>query len=341
MKNTAYFFVSAIAVITSLVFGQSIIIPFVFALLLWFLVRKIRQLLDKISFIEKYFPSLLKNLVPSLIILTILSIISKILLTSINNLALSYPIYEANIELIINQINETLHINLIDNLKQETRDFDFAQLLKNLFKSLTDLLSNTFLIIIYALFIFLEESNFATKLKNAYNNKERYANLNHILDNIEHSISNYIGVKTLTSLSTGVLSYIALLLIGIESPLFWAFLIFMFNFIPTIGSIVATLFPALFCLLQFGDPMPSLMVFLIVGAIQVIIGNILEPKIMGNTLNISPLVAILSLIIWGAIWGIPGMLLSIPITVMIVIVLSNFENTKPIAIMLSEKGSIE
>ncbi|MDG1476929.1 MAG: AI-2E family transporter [Vicingaceae bacterium] len=340
MKNTAYFFIAATGVILTLLYGKSLLVPFIFALLLWFLVRKIRQLLDKVSFIKKHIPARLKNLFPALIILGIISFVAKILLTNINNLAQSYPIYAGNVEMVITKINETFGINIIENFKDQLVDFDFAKILKNLFQSITELLSNTFLIIIFALFIFLEESNFGNKLKNIFIDKEKYDSLDGVLGNIEKSIANYIGIKTLVSFTTGVISYIALLFIGIDSPLFWAFLIFILNFIPTIGSMIATLFPAVFCLLQFGEFTPSLLVFFIVGSIQVVIGNVLEPKIMGNTLNISPLVAITSLLVWGTIWGVTGMLLSIPITVCIVIVCSHFENTKAVAILLSEKGKI-
>ena len=125
-----------------------------------------------------------------------------------------------------------------------------------------------------------------------------------------------------------------------DAPEFWAFLIFILNFIPTIGSLIATIFPAVFCLFQFGTFLPSLLVLGIVGTIQVIVGNLLEPKIMGSSMNISPLVTILSLSIWGALWGIIGMILSVPIMVVMIIIFSQFEKTKPLAIMLSEKGEI-
>lgn len=122
--------------------------------------------------------------------------------------------------------------------------------------------------------------------------------------------------------------------------MFWAFLIFILNFIPTIGSLIATLFPALFCLLQFGEFSQFATVLTVVGSIQLLVGNIIEPKVMGNSLNLSPLVALISLSFWGTLWGITGMVLSIPITVIIVIILSQFNYTKPIAILLSEKGKL-
>jgi predicted PurR-regulated permease PerM len=340
MKNTAYFFITTISIVVILIFGKSLLIPFVFALLLWFLVRKIRHILDKVNFIKEYLPSWLKSLVPSLILLTILGFISKLLTANINSLAKSYPVYEANIELMVNKVNELLQINLIDYFKSNAGNFDFGTVLTSIFKSLTDLLSNAFIILIYALFIFLEEANFNTKLKAVFTDNNQYNNISGILDKIEKSITSYIGLKTLISFITGLASYIVLLLIGIDAPLFWAFLIFLLNYIPTIGSLIGTFFPAVFCLLQFGEFTPFFMVLGFVGVIQVIVGNLLEPKLMGNSLNISSFVAIFALSFWGTLWGVTGMLLSIPITVIMVIIFSHFEKTKPIAIMLSEKGKI-
>jgi predicted PurR-regulated permease PerM len=114
----------------------------------------------------------------------------------------------------------------------------------------------------------------------------------------------------------------------------------MFNFIPSIGPVLATVFPSLFCLIQFGEFVPFLMVFFGVGTVGVLISSLVEPRLMGNTLNISPLVTILALAIWGSIWGILGALLSVPITVAMIIILAQFPQTKNLAILLSEKGKI-
>jgi AI-2 transport protein TqsA len=340
MKNTAYFFISIIGVIITLIYGKDLLIPFIFALLFWFMVRKIRLLANKVTFIKKKGPLWLKNLLITLSFITIFGFISKLLLFNINSLAKSYPVYEANIGKVIAQLNDLLQINIFDYFKQNAGEFDFGTILKQVFKSLTDLLSNAFIILFYALFIFLEEANFYSKLKTVLNNKSNSDTANDIIVKIESSISKYIGLKTFVSFVTGLASYIVLLIIGIDAPLFWAFLIFTLNFIPTIGSLIGTLFPAIFCMLQFGDVTHCLMVLGFVGVIQIIVGNLLEPKLMGNSLNISPLVAIIALSFWGALWGITGMLLSVPITVIMVIIFSHFEKTKSIAIMLSEKGKI-
>ena len=173
-----------------------------------------------------------------------------------------------------------------------------------------------------------------------YPDDTRYHHVTDLWAKIDHSIGNYVALKTLTSLLTGFLSYFALLFIGVDVPLFWAFLIFVLNFIPTIGSLIATAFPTVFAFLQFGELTPGFLVLAIVGAIQMIVGNLVEPKLMGNSLNISPLVVFLTLAIWGVIWGISGMLLSVPITVILIIVMSEFPGTRPLAILLSQKGTI-
>ena len=340
MKSTAYFFISMTAIVITLIYGKDLLIPFVFALLLWFVVRKIRQGLNKIKFIAKYFPIWIKSLIPSVILITVIAFISKILTTNITNLAQSHLLYEGNIEQLITDLNARFQINLVEYLKSQTGSFDFGNILKQIFNSLSDLLSNTFIIIIYALFIFLEEANFQQKLKAVFTNKAQFEKINDVLEKIEKSVTSYIGLKTLVSFITGLASYIALLLIGIDAPIFWAFLIFLLNYIPTIGSLIGTLFPALFCILQFGDLSSCFMVLFIVGSLQVLVGNLLEPKLMGNTLNISSFVAIFALSFWGTLWGITGMLLSVPITVIMVIIFSHFTSTRPVAIMLSEKGNI-
>jgi predicted PurR-regulated permease PerM len=304
------------------------------------MVRKIRQTINKSKFINNKIPGWFKNVVISLGMISVLGFISKILLANINHLAHSYQAYQPNVELIISQINDLFNINLVDMLKANAGDFDFGVILKSIFNSLTEMLGNAFLIIIYALFIFLEEANFHNKLKAVFAKNNRLQEISTILDKIEKSTSSYIGLKTLVSLITGAASYFVLLLIGIDSPVFWAFLIFMLNFIPTVGSLVGTLFPAMFCLLQFGEFTPSLMVLFFVGTIQIIVGNLLEPKLMGNSLNVSSFVTIFALSFWGALWGITGMILSIPITVIMIIIFSHFEKTKAIAIMLSDKGKI-
>ena len=340
INKTASLLVTLIASIVILIYGQSLLIPFVFASLLWILVREIKQVMDKNRILREYFASWLKSLIITLILISLLVLIAEILIANSRSLAKSYVLYQANVSQIADQIDEFFDIDINEYLLQQREELNFAVLFSGLLNTVTSLLGSTFMILIYALFIFLEEANFSKKMKFIFKSEEQYNSVVDVLERIEDSVTQYLGLKVLVSGMTGILSYIVLLFIGIDGPAFWAFLIFLLNFIPTIGSLIATLFPAVFSLLQFGEFFPALLILIFVGAIQLLVGNIIEPRIMGKSLNISSLVAIMALMFWGAIWGITGMLLSIPITVIIVIVLSQFPQTRNIAIMLSKDGKL-
>ena len=342
MKNAAYFFITAISVIWLLIQGQSLIVPFVMGVLIWFIFRRLKAGLDRIPFIKNHFPSWSKGLLSFLMVLILIVIVFEILSVNIQNLTLSYTKYEHNVTLIVEKINEIFNtdIELSSFIAEKLESFNFGQLLGSVLSSLSDIMSNIFMIILYSFFVLLEESSFKPKIKAFSASPEQFEKKQRIMEKIEISISNYFGLKSFVSLITGVLSYIVLLIIGVDAPAFWAFLIFILNFIPTIGSLIGTMFPAIFSLLQFGEFTPFILVLVLVGTIQLIVGNILEPKLMGSTMNISPLVTIVALSLWGFIWGITGMVLSVPITVVIIIICSHFEKTKPIAILLSEKGEV-
>ena len=340
LNRAASGMVLAIAIVIILIYGKDLMIPFAFAVLIWFLVSKVRSVLEKIPFVKNRLPAWIRSLITSIFIFSILGFVGTILTKSINRLADSYKDYETNVSIMTDRINNTFQINIADVLGDFMTDFDFGSILESIFSSLSGLLGNAFMIVIYLLFVFLEANSFQDKIRAVCKTDEQYESVRKMLDKMEASITNYIGLKTLVSILTGLLSYFVLLIIGIDSPVFWAFLIFLLNYIPTIGSLVGTLFPAFFSLLQFGEFQPFFMVLIFVGLIQVLIGNVLEPRLMGNSLNISALVTILALSFWGAIWGITGMFLSVPITVMLVIVFAQFPGTRPLAIMLSEKGKV-
>jgi len=338
--RTASMLISLIAIVFILIKGQDLIVPLVLATMLWALVREIKQGLDKSRFMREKIPGWLKSLLISVALIGIVGLLFKILINSTKSVTKSYDLYKSNVEVITNQINALFDIDLASILGNQLAELNFATLFSSLLNELTSIFSSAFMILLYILFIFLEEANFSSKIKVIVKNESQYQKLVDVLESIEESVTKYLGLKIFVSLITGILSYFVLIFIGVDGPVFWAFLIFILNFIPTIGSLIATFFPAIFSVLQFAEFGPGLMVLGLVGAIQIIVGNFIEPKVMGNSLNISSLVAIFALMLWGSIWGVTGMLLSIPITVIMVIILSQFPQTRNLAIMLSKDGSI-
>lgn len=341
MENSKKIYIFLIIVTTVVVFiyAQSIILPFVLAILFWFLIRVIKKLLLKVKFIQ-HFPRWLITLFSTLLLIGFMVLTITMISNNISELSKTLPVYEANVNKITQLINQRFDIDLMSMLGDFSKDIKFGNLISMLLSSLTSLFGNAFTVLLYLVFLLLEEPLFPKKLRAMYPDDKRYKHSTELWGKIDHSIGNYVALKTLTSIMTGFLSYFALLFLGVDVPLFWAFMIFILNFIPTIGSLIATAFPSIFAILQFGELTPGLLVLLVVGAIQMIIGNVVEPKLMGNSLNISPLVVFLTLAIWGMIWGISGMLLSVPITVIMIIVMSEIPGTRPLAILLSQKGTL-
>jgi predicted PurR-regulated permease PerM len=334
-----YIFLLVITGVLLLIYAQVVIIPFILALLFWYLIRVIKKLLIKIKFLDRV-PNWVMTIVSSLFLLSFVWLIINMIMNNIQQITENMPLYQNNIIHITNGLNSRFNIDMATIFQNFAKNFEFASILTGVLAALTGLFGNAVTILLYLVFLLLEEHIFPKKLVAMYPHKHDLDKITMIIGKIDKSISNYIALKTIISLCTGILSYFALLFIGVDAPAFWAFIIFVLNFIPTIGSLIATVFPAIFALLQFGQFKEGLLILGIVGSIQLVVGNFVEPKLMGNSLNISPLVVLLTLAIWGVMWGITGMLLSVPVTVIMIIVMAEFPSTRPFAILLSQDGKI-
>ncbi len=341
MKNFAYFSIIAIGVILALSYGQSMIIQFIIAYLLWFSTIQVKVLVNRSKILRKIIPEKLKSILILTVIIVILSLLINSIVVNLQGLIGSLSKYEANINIVAKTIEEIFHIDdVYSEINKIINELDIKSILSSLAETLSTLLSNSMMVLIYLLFIFLEYDTFNAKITSLFPESEKRDKFITTLRKIEKSLSRYFRVKTLVSLITATAGFITLWAVGLDSPLFWAFLIFLLNFIPTIGSLVATVLPALFSLLQFATFTRFIIILVIVGGIQQVVGNFVEPKLMGRNLNISPIVTIIALTIWGQLWGTMGMLLSVPMTVVMIIVMSQFESTQKVAILLSEKGKI-
>lgn len=327
-------------IVLALIFGKAILFPFLFALLIYFLIRSIHRIIDRNSTLKEKVPSWIKNLVATLFIFSLLGFTGEMLIVNSQHLANSFSIYQPNIDSLIIQMNDLFGINISQKITENLENFEISKIINPVLNSITGLMSSFMMVLFYLLFLFIEESNFKKKLLLIFTKPEKNAQIKELLMNIEHSITHYIGLKTLVSFISSSVCFITLLLFGVDSPLFWAFIVFIMNFIPVIGAILAIVLPSFFAMIQFGEINYPIILFFVLGTIQTLIGNILEPRIMGNSLNISPLVALLALAFWGSIWGITGMIVSVPITVILIILLAQFPKTKSIAILLSHHGKV-
>ncbi|MBL4762121.1 MAG: AI-2E family transporter [Gammaproteobacteria bacterium] len=204
------------------------------------------------------------------------------------------------------------------------------QLASTLLGGLGGMLTNTFLIIATVLFILAEASGFETKLRIAFNKPiDTFNQMDLFLNNVKQ----YMVIKTIMSLLTAGIISIGLFMQGLDYPLLWGLLIFLFNYIPNIGSIIAAVPAVLLAMIQL-SPSAALITASIYIVVNIVIGNIIEPRYMGKGLGVSALIVFLSLIFWGWVLGPVGLFLSVPLTIMVKIALDSQKKTRWIAVLL-------
>lgn len=328
-------------VVFGLIYFRSFLEPIVLALLLWYLIRTTRKYIAKLSINGKTLPHWLQRVVAFFVTLFFFYGIYQIISVNIQLISENAESYDGNLQLFLNQMREfTDKYHFLTNVEDELQKIDYRSILSGTFNSLSTALGNFALVIVYVVFFLIEENYLDEKLKNMFQKEGSRKNVSEIFHRISNAVNKYFTVKTEVSLLTGVISYVLLLILGVDFPVLWAFIIFVLNYIPYVGSLVATLLPSIFSIFQFASFWPFVYVFLIIESVQIIVGNYIEPKLMGRTLNLSPLVVLISLSFWGSIWGILGMILSVPIVSVIIIISAQFPSTRGIAILFSENGNL-
>lgn len=323
-----------------LVIAQALLIPLILALFLWYLLNLLAAQFGRLQAGAWGPPRWLQFLLSGLALLLAVNVVVNIITSSIGELVAAAPSYQENLERLVDDLEGRFEFLELSAPLETLGEFDFAALIRTLAASFGNLLGNIGLIAVYMLFLFLEQRYFAAKLAAVAPSEARQQRIMDLLNQIDRDVRTYLGVKTLVSLLTSLAAWVVMSLVGLDFAAFWALLIFILNFIPNIGSIIATSLPAMLALIQFDTLTPFLIIALGVGTIQMLVGNVLEPNLMGKSLNVSPLVIIFSLMIWGVLWGIPGMFLCVPITVVGMLILYNFENTRWIALLMSQDGKL-
>jgi len=289
---------------------------------------------------RKGLPTWLALIIVILGVLVIGLLIGGLVGSSVKDFSRDLPVYEAKL-----RQQTTLVMGWLDNLGIDISDpaitgaFDPGSAMKfvaTLLNGLGNVLANGFLILMTVIFILLEASSFPVKLRKILGGSE--LSLEHF-DSFIENVKQYMAIKTLVSLATGILVAIALALIGVDYPLLWGLLAFAFNYIPNIGSIIAAVPAVLLAIIQLG------LIKAVVAAacyvvLNLLMGNIVEPRFMGRGLGLSTLVVFLSLLFWGWILGPVGMLLSVPLTITAKMALDSRDDTRWLAVLLGPDISL-
>jgi predicted PurR-regulated permease PerM len=199
--------------------------------------------------------------------------------------------------------------------------------------------SSAVLVLIYLGFLLASRHAFERKAIKLFHGRDERLEAMRVIAHIRDCVEKYLWIQSVTGATIAVLGGLLMTALGLENAFFWAFLIFILNFIPIVGAAVAIILPTLFALVQFDGYGPALILLGGLFTIMFLIGNIVLPRLQGDSLNMDPLVVLMSLGFWGTIWGLPGMFLSTPLTVLSMVVLAQFEGSRWIAILLSADGN--
>ena len=335
-----------LTIICLVVFGRtlkdfsSILLPFVFAIYLTFLLNPVIDLFDKL-----HSPRVLSIILTSIMVLLLIVLIGSVIKDSIDSFVVEFPKYEKRIDSITDDAMDLLHIKQVDasddsinaispEIKAVLDNFSITNLLGNLVSSISNILSNAFLVLIVLLFLLIGRHTLTKKINVAFHG-EMSEKISSIITNINKQIQKYLVAKTLISLITALVTMIVLILFDLEFVAIWVLLTFLLNFIPSVGSVIAAILPLIMALVQYDSLATVGWLGLCLAAVQFTIGNVVEPKLMGKQINLSPVMIMFALIFWGWQWGIIGMLMAVPLTVMINITLLNIPKLRFISVFMS------
>lgn len=349
------FFTLAIALMLGFAayIGRGVLIPLLVAGFLCFLIVTLKENINRAPFIGKYLPGWLCYIAAFMLIGAGVMIFVEIIKSNIELLLVAWPSYEERLASLGGELIDLAHdvhflpeefVGSVDQLQQAAVNV-VRPLLSQVAGSLTAFTSNIFTFVtvfLYLVFLLIERARIFRKINLLTGSEKQRKAVNETIEDIGFLVRQYISVKTISNLVTATLSFAIMSVIGIQFAGFWALLIFVLNYIPIFGAASAITLPVLLALVQpdgGGVQLAVITLVSLVGAEQVM-SNGIEPRIIGRTLNLSPLVVLLSLGVWGSLWGFAGLLLSVPITVSVMIILTQFKSTRPIAIMLSDNGEI-
>lgn len=246
--------------------------------------------------------------------------------------------YAPRLNALLERLADSVGIQAPTTLDQLFTDLDPKRFVAPVARALQGFASQSVFILIYLGFIIASRRGFERKIVNLFPARSERQDAIAAFHRIRDGVEQYLWVQTVTGLMIAGASWAVMLAVGLENAVFWAFLIFIASYIPIVGGIVGVAAPPLFALVEFPTIWPAVILLAVLQTIQFVVGNVIQPRMQGRSLNMDPVVVLLALAFWGAIWGLPGMFLSTPLTVMAMVILAQFDETRWISVLLSADG---
>ncbi len=346
--KTGIWIIATGVIIVLLKLGENVLAPFALAVFVFFVIEGLAQEIDERSETLKRGMS---RAIAVLLIAALFSLFIFLMVRGILQFADQADVYERRLNALSAEIGGLFGMQKTPTVMGLLQG-DAGQQLGSLMRGAAGTLSESFfLVLIYTAFLYVAHPTWTTKFDQIFRGSENRDKIREMGDDSRRGIEAYLWTQTVISTLITLLTYVTLTVLGVQNALFLSGLIFVLNYIPTIGSIVAAFIPLLFALAQGDASWPAWLpensyinaaiVFTAVSFWQFTIGNFLQPRMMGDSLNLSALVVLLALAIWGEIWGITGMFLSAPLTVIMMNGFAQHPSTRWLAILLSQNGDPE
>ncbi|WP_424986644.1 AI-2E family transporter [Microbulbifer sp. S227A] len=330
----------ATLVISGLYAGAGFLMPLALAALIFVLITALSDRITGLRIGGWHPPRWLGYLLGTTAALMGLFAVTSVLASQASQFARALPHYEAQMDTALARIAGLLGEEIVAFIRTNFIQIDMSRLAVSAIGSAGSFLSTFFLICLYVVFMIGERTVFGVKIERAARDRKLRNEIHGITDAISSSLQRYVSVKSFVSGLTALFSYAVFRWLGLEFAETWAVLTFALNFIPSIGSVLAVILPALVALVQFDTVSPFLVIALGCGTVQFLIGNFLDPALTGRSLNLSTFMVILALTFWSAIWGLLGAFMSVPLTVCLLIVFAQIPVMRPVAILMSKDGQL-
>jgi AI-2 transport protein TqsA len=322
-----------------LVVGQAILLPIVLAVIAVYILTTAAEALGRVPLAGRL-PLMIRHGLVLLGFTLAVGALALVVSVTLDQLVTVMPRYQENLEALAGKVADIGGIENAtwDDIVEATLgSMNLQAILLRLLGNLTSFGLTMFLVVVYAGFLMAERGRFADKLAAALPQQGQAELTARIVRDANRKIGDYLAVKTGINVILGAISFVILWAMGVDFALFWAVVIGLFNYIPYVGSIIGVTLPVILSLAQFGSLGTTAALGALLIAAQTYVGNILEPRLIGRQLNLSPLVVLVALSVWTAIWGLPGAILAIPLTAMIAIVCDAFAPTRFVAALLADQ----
>ena len=324
--------------------GQDIFIPIIFSVLVGFVIIGMTRMLAKVPVLGPRLSIQMRYIVAALIMAVGLVSVVWLLFANVGRAVALAPQYQDSLLNSIQSLAVTLGLESEPSWKSLRQQFlaqvSIQRLVGGTLGSVLSIVATLIVVFLYVAFLLVEQRSFAAKIQNISDDPGQVAFIRQMITNVNGKIGTYLALKTLLSVVLGILSWAIMAFFGMEFAVFWGVLIALLNYVPYIGSFLSIFLPAVFAILQFGNLNSVLAVMVPLSIVQFANGNFLDPYLMGNSLNLSPFVILVSMTVWSALWGIPGAFLAVPMTAVMVMIFAEFPGTRPFAVLLSRKGDV-